>query len=113
MTPKGWERVGVMGVDAGMCWVGDAGYIIHHEEKHADLGKDWHAFCERLGDSDARQFNYDHGSAGLGVCVATGYGDGEYDVYVKRGAENRIAAVCVVFMPAHDLPGGEPEEPEP
>ena len=37
------------------------------------------------------------GHAGLGVSVSSGYGDGVYDVFVKR-KDNRIAEVKVVFI---------------
>lgn len=94
----GWERVGEIGVDAGLCWVGDPCYILHKTKATTPkgIGKNWGDFCDLLEDK-ATQFNYDRGHAGLGVCVSTGYGDGTYPVFIKRNHEGRVAEVKVVF----------------
>lgn len=100
MNKTEWEQVGVIGVDAGLCWVGDPCYIIH-SEPNKDLGKDWLDFCDRLCDgeiSGTKQWNCNLGQPGLGVTVSTGYGDGEYPVFVKRNSEGRIAEVKVKFI---------------
>lgn len=101
-----WERVGEIGVDAGLCWIGDPCYIIHPDDgMPKELGKDWGDFCDKLFAKEtdgAAQYNYDMGHAGLGVTVNTGYGDGTYPVYVKRNAEGRIAEVKVVFIGEDD-----------
>lgn len=98
-----WKKIGVIGVDAGLCWVGDPCYIFHHEDstmKEA-LGRDWQDFCDKVsegGYSSHKQFNYPMGHPGLGVTVSTGYGDGCYDVFVKHNNEGRIAELKVVFI---------------
>jgi hypothetical protein len=98
-----WERVGTIGVDAGLCWLGDPCYLLGEGPRPIDLGKDWAHFCENLavkekasGIHGVGQFNYDLGHVGLGVTVSTGYGDGTYGVYVRR-AEGHVKAVMVVF----------------
>ncbi|HBJ84594.1 MAG TPA: hypothetical protein DDZ88_12130 [Verrucomicrobiales bacterium] len=91
------KQVGVIGVDAGICWIGDPSYIIHPPKLPLAVGRDWLDFCDKL-ESDVTQFEYDLGHDGLGVCVATGYGDGEYPVYVERDESGRIARVIVDFM---------------
>lgn len=87
MAKSEWKKVGEIGVDAGLCWIGDPCYLIadedHHPLSEKDIGPTWHAFCERMGDAKTRQFNYDAGHAGLGVCVQTGHGDGTYPVEAK------------------------------
>ncbi len=99
MSDTKWERVGAIGVDAGLCWIGDPCYVLHKEEgAPTSIGADWGEFCDRMG-RDVTQFNYDLGHAGLGVCVATGYGDGFYPVEVRRSEDGRIAEVRVVFIP--------------
>lgn len=89
-----WEKVGAIGVDAGLCWLGDPCYVKD--------GVPWDRITSQGG--DARE----HAE---GVCVSTGVGDGYYNVYVKRvdlaGWGRRIAAVKVVFLPGE---GGEPDE---
>lgn len=100
------ERVGEIGVDAGLCWVGDPCYVLHPDKPPRDIGKSWNDFCTRLFKRDKNggaQFNFDRGHAGLGVAVSTGYGDGCYPVYVEREG-GRVARVIVEFM--------EPDENE-
>lgn len=99
---KGWKRVGVVGVDAGLIWVGDPCYILGNERPE-NVGKDWKGFLDKLKsfksnhDNGVYPFNYDLGHAGLGVCVDTAYGDGSYGVYVKYNEEGRVAGVMVDF----------------
>jgi len=93
-----WEKVGVIGVDAGLCWVGDPCYCVTPDATDHPAPT-WKQFCDMLGDDypTAKQFNYEMGHEGLGVCVSTGYGDGLYPVYVKKNAEGRIVRVMVKF----------------
>lgn len=99
MKKQKWEQVGLIGVDAGLCWLGDPCYIIHPDKIPDALGKDWGEFCAAITDVDNKQFNYDMGHPGLGVCVSTGWGDGVYPVEVLReGEEGRIAEVRVRFI---------------
>lgn len=101
-------KVGTIGVDAGLCWVGDPCYILHKSKKELPktLGKNWLDFCDKLKEvhdaTGATQFNYELGHPGLGVVVSTGYGDGEYPVYVTYGDEGRVAKVEVDFMEGED-----------
>lgn len=98
-----WQKVGVIGVDSGMCWVGDPGSVIHDETPAATLGKEWHEFCELCekggidGPKRAAQFPFEPGHAGLGVCVSSGQGDGFYDVYVRKAPDGTVAELKVVF----------------
>ncbi len=100
------ERIGQITVDAGLCWVGDPCYVI--QEKPPTPLTSWEAFCEAVDGGENRGVtNFEHSSAveGLGVCVSTGYGDGIYDVFVRRTPKGRIAELRVVFI-------GEGEEDE-
>lgn len=100
-----WIQVGVISVDAGLCWLGDPCYIMHKEGERVpkDLGADWGDFVLKMCDkSDSvhgcgAQFNHNAGHPGLGVCVPTGYGDGVYPVEVKLNREGRVKAVRVKF----------------
>ena len=95
-----WQKIGVIGVDAGLCWVGDPCYILKDkdEERYKELGQNWPDFCHKIGIAVHKQFNYDAGHAGLGVCGSTGYGDGVYDVMAKFNEEGRVAEIKVVFI---------------
>ncbi|HMJ57245.1 MAG TPA: hypothetical protein VK540_34485 [Polyangiaceae bacterium] len=102
MVGKEWLKVGVIGVDAGMCWVGDPCRVIHDEEgPEAALGKDWYDFCRLTtkhgieGPTSAAQFD---AKTGLGVCVRSGYGDGAYDVFVRKSRDGKVAELRVVFI---------------
>lgn len=115
-----WTKVGEIGVDAGLCWIGDPCYILHGDKDRLpkDIGTKWHDFCDKVHDTSngATQFNYDAGHAGLGVCVSTGFGDGGYDVEVKyvrvKGWGKRIKEVRVVFIPDESLSEGEVLDPD-
>ena len=100
--PTTWHEAGSVGVDAGLCWVGDPCYILHTDEKPKAIGEDWSDFCNLLSHPTVQQFNYDMGHAGLGVCVSTGYGDGLYPVEVRYSDEGRVAELRVTFIPEGD-----------
>jgi hypothetical protein len=89
-----WVKVGEIGVDAGMVWIGDPCYILHTEEPVKGIGKDWGEFCDLLPDNGPLMKEFD---GGLGCVVGSGDGDGCYDVRarVKNG---RVYEVKVVFI---------------
>ena len=94
-----WEKVGSVGADSGLIWVGDPCYCVTPDcNEHP--AETWDKFCDKLFKNEKNgvcQWNYKMGHAGLGVSVSSGYGDGVYDVFVKR-KDNRIAEVKVVFI---------------
>lgn len=109
-----WKLVGHFGVDAGLCWIGDPCYILHKDKPAYEgatpeglpesLGKDWHGFCDTLGEDyqTMKSYPYDLGHEGLGVCVSTGFGDGTYPVYARvteeAGWGKRVAQIFIDFM---------------
>jgi hypothetical protein len=88
--------VGHIGVGAGLCWLGDPAYIIHHELPKA-LGETWEEFCVLTDDALTKSFHVDAGHEGVGVVIRTGYGDGFYPVYVST-SRGRVSSVMVRFM---------------
>ena len=112
--PGGWMQVGEIGVDAGLCWLGDPCYFVPRRtgenfptepNSFEQEGlTDWSAFLKKLREierEDCAQFNYAAGHKGLGVTVSTGYGDGVYPVlvrYVPDGIHKRVGEVRVVFI---------------
>lgn len=97
-----WEQVGKIGVDAGLCWIGDPCYCVTPDsDEHP--AQTWDEFCDKLGDDHKhKQWNYKRGHAGLGVTVETGYGDGTYPVYVKKNRHGRVVEVKVCFDEQED-----------
>ena len=101
-------RIGEIGVDAGLCWIGDPCYILHKNTGELNdlkrvIGKDWGEFCDLIGDmKHGKQLNYPLGHPGLGVVVQTGYGDGTYPVYATISDEyvggERVTSVTVEFI---------------
>jgi hypothetical protein len=100
------KQIGEIGVDAGLCWIGDPCYILHAEPAPKAIGKDWGEFCDLLHEDGAyptcKQLHYDLGHVGLGVVVSTGYGDGTYPVYAEFNDEGRVASVRVDFLAGED-----------
>ena len=98
-----WTQVGTIGVDAGLCWIGDPCYCVTPDcaEHPADT---WGDFCELLPDDGelSKQWDFHNGQPGLGVSVSTGHGDGNYPVFIRRTADGRVAEAKVVFIPSSD-----------
>lgn len=100
------RQIGEVGVDAGLCWIGDPSYILHQESPPQAIGTSWEEFCDILHADrqypTCKQLHYDLGHPGLGVVVSTGYGDGVYPVFAEFNGEGRIARVWVEFIGQYD-----------
>ena len=80
---KEWEQVGIVGVDAGLMWLGDPCYIMGKDASEQPA-QTWEEFCSKIETMrDAQQFNYKMGHAGLGVVVSNFGGDGNFPVFIK------------------------------
>jgi hypothetical protein len=103
------KHIGEIGIDAGLCWIGDPCSILHAVPAPRAIGKDWEAFCNILDEDQqypgCKQFNYDLRHPGLGVVVSTGYGDGLYPVFAEFNEEGLIANVAVGFIGQDDENG--------
>lgn len=109
-----WEKIGVIGVDVGRCWIGDPCYFMQdtqeidegHKTTMQEAGiNSWDDFLNHIkkeGYHSTSQFNFEKGHAGLGVCVSTGLGDGCYDVFAKMidvpSWGKRVKEVKIVFI---------------
>jgi hypothetical protein len=105
IIPDGyWKLVGHFAVDAGIVWIGDPCYILHSKEPRQTLGKDWPEFCSKLGDDfpTAKVFGFVEESDGLGICLSTGWGDGEYPVYA-RIVGGRVMQIFIDFDETEDI----------
>ena len=91
-----WKQIGIVGVDAGLIWIGDPCYCVT-PDANEHPAQTWSEFCDKMGEDNHKQFNFDLGHAGLGVCVCSGYGDGTYPVFVRTDREGRVIGVRVDF----------------
>jgi hypothetical protein len=95
------KHLGRIMIDAGLCWIGDPCFTLP-DKSDSNPGADWGKFCKELtlsamatGEPTAHNFD------GIGVCVGTGYGDGEYPVTAE--IENgRVMSVTVDFSGEDD-----------
>ena len=99
MTSSGLEtvQIGVIGVDAGLCFIGDPCYVLHTPPPKA-IGNSWDGFWRMLDSSRTGQLNFDAGHAGLGVIVRTGIGDGLYPVYATFDESGLVSSVTIKFL---------------
>lgn len=101
MKLLGWELAGTFGVDSGLCFISDPCYCVT-PDADCHPAKTWPEFCNKIDNPEMdkngyQAFNYPLGHNGLGVCVSTGYGDGEYPVYVKKNEEGRVMRILIKF----------------
>jgi len=97
------ELVGHVGVDAGLIYIGDPCYEIGNDTEGKFQGT-WSDFCGFLNANEKKgvtKIPFPLGHEGQAVIVSSGYGDGNYPVYVER-ENGRIARVIVEFMETGD-----------
>ena len=91
-----WVKAGTVYVDSGSILIGDPCYYIG-DKKNKE--QNWGGFVDRV----YKDTFYETGiatawSVGEGIVCSTGYGDGEYNVFIKRDPRNRIAELKIVFI---------------
>ena len=94
-----WEKAGEIGVDAGLCWIGDPCYCVTPDATEHPA-KSWSEFCNKLESQEKNgilSWNYKAGHEGLGVSIGCFGGDGTYSVYVKRAPNGLVLEAKVVF----------------
>ena len=90
------KKLGTVGVDSGLCWIGDPCYVLP-DGSDDNPGADWGKFCNALNESDKPGKPTAHNFNGIGVCVATGNGDGQYPVTAEINSDGRVMSVTVDF----------------
>ena len=88
------KLLGYIGVDAGLCWIGDPCYVLGNDA--SSRVNSWSEFCDKLRGMKESAMPL---GEGVGVVVRTGYGDGEYPVYGYLHTDGTIAKVMVEFLP--------------
>ena len=94
-----WKKVGEIGVDAGLCMVGDPCYASYPDHPDHPI-HNWDKFCESLKEHDKQhpqQATAMQIDQRTGVVVSTGYGDGIYPVFARYNADGRIVGLKVDF----------------
>lgn len=105
------EQIGTIFVDAGIVMVGDPCYSLPEDGSHRI--SEWDEFCEVM----FKDKNYDKGYSkplgdGISIVVESGYGDGEYPVFVERDSSGRVSKLIVDFIPEEDDWDEDEEEDE-
>ena len=90
--------IGHIGVDAGMCWIGDPCYVLPDDGSERANVSQWDEFCEIMQGQQHVAFDYTAGHEGLGVCVETGWGDGLYPVTATYDSFGKVASVTITFV---------------
>lgn len=94
-------KIGTVGVDSGLVWIGDPCYILHTDTKDAEklhnrIGRSWVEFCDKLSGIKHTSFKYlSRDREGLGMAVYTPYGDGEYPVYAEVDEGENILKITI------------------
>lgn len=90
------EKIGSIFVDAGIVMIGDPCYTLPDDASdRTETIKNWDLFCNKLDDGDV---NFPFANKGTGIVVSSGYGDGEYPVYIERDGNGVIASLTVKFV---------------
>jgi hypothetical protein len=101
-----WILAGVVGVDSGQLMITDPCYLesewdpivtLDFGSKAAGVYSYDGACHATLSEEKFGQLNYRLGHAGAGVAFSSGYGDGCYEVYVRK-EEGRIAEARVIMI---------------
>lgn len=97
-TEKG-QQVGTVYVDAGMVWVGDPCYVMGDDA--SSRVHDWiKDFCDKLDMSKSVDTPL---GMGTGFAIESGYGDGEYPVYVAYDRDGRVKRITIEFDEDEDV----------
>ena len=94
------EKIGSLFVDAGIVMVGDPCYTLPDDASHREeVAKDWSKFCDATFANGLAGKGYSKPLGdGTSIVVESGYGDGEYPVYVERDPSGRISRLVVEFI---------------
>ena len=94
------KRIGSVGVDSGLMYVGDPCYIVGADSTIMRKTPTWDEFYKAYLDHDDRVSIVAPvtAEASLGIAVSSGYGDGVYPVYADFGADGVIRRLTIEFV---------------
>jgi hypothetical protein len=90
----GRRKIGTVGVDSGMVWIGDPAYLGSRDTGFKKAHKD--LMSGKVHGPTAFKFKMGH--AGLGVATTTGFGDGSYPVMATYDRDGRVSKVEIEFI---------------
>ena len=97
------KKIGLVGVDAGMIWVGDPCYVIGPDASFApDTRMDFVNATITEEKANGVPWSTPLGSV-TGVCVGGFGGDGVYPVYAEIGESGLVLSVKVVFSEVDEV----------
>lgn len=100
MKTNNLTQIGTVFVDAGIVMVGDPCYTLPDDGSHRDqTTKVWSKFCEELSAQEYDGYHKPFFTPEVGIVVQSGYGDGEYPVFVEYSDEGRVKRLVVEFIP--------------
>jgi hypothetical protein len=91
---------GHIGVDSGQIMIGDPCYLDGWDN---NVGEEWNPegkegqYCYQGVSATTIRDNYGQIGGGLAVAMSTGYGDGQYPVYVQLDSEGRVVLAVIDF----------------
>jgi len=95
-TGKGWTKVGDIGIDAGLCWVGDPCYVVPDDASYTPTWVEFLQTIKAVGTSSVYPVLQEV-ERGTGCCVSTGDGDGCYPVYARTDRHGCVRELRVLF----------------
>lgn len=95
------KYAGSFGVDSGQAIVGDPCYINSYDTNEGEAwsleGKEGQYSYQGISATTLKS-QFGQIAEGKAVAFNTGYGDGEYPVYVKLDVEGRVSMVVIDFL---------------
>lgn len=96
---KDMKQIGTVFVDAGIVMVGDPCYTLPDDGSHRDeTVRDWSKFCGEMDAQDYGTHQKPFPVKEVGIVVQSGYGDGEYPVFIEQNNEGRVKRLVVEFI---------------
>jgi len=97
---EGLEFAGMFAVDSGQAMVGDPCYL-YDWDTNADVAFNENSIVGEYSYNGVSATTVKHNFGAIGenkaVAFSTGYGDGQYPVYVKLNDDGRVSMVVIDF----------------
>ena len=100
MKKQKWEKIGAVAVDSGSVLILDPGQLQSLIPKAETEIEAWYLkfVCTKWSRDKPIRTKFRSKSVPLGHLVEAGYGDGLYDIEVRKNSEGRIAELRIQFI---------------